>query len=76
VPELPAWVYEYEVLQAEFMNYPHGRRLEPNRANYMRPLAPVGGPFEIQARSGFNNGRDTVWVVIALDGSLSVTRRP
>lgn len=62
-------------LTMEVMNYPHGRRQEGNQGWYMRPLGPVGGPYLMQARSGYNGGRAGFLLTINPDGSLIVVQQ-
>lgn len=73
----PVWVqtdFQTTQMGMAVMDYPVGRRLE--RGWYMKPLLPPYGPtgtFEIQARSGWNNGRANVTVKI---GRRGVTVQP
>lgn len=55
----PLWVqidFQETQLTFEVMDYPHGRRATDNRGWYFKPVGPVG-TFQMQARSGHNNGR-------------------
>lgn len=74
----PLWVqadFQTAQMGMAVMDYPVGRRNDQNRGWYMMPLAPPYGPagtFEIQARSGWNNGRANVTVTVTKGGRISV----
>lgn len=71
----PYWVpidFHVEYIELEVWDRPGAQPHPGNAGWYMRPLGPAGGPYAIQARSGYNNGRATVSVSIAGDGAITV----
>jgi hypothetical protein len=66
----PLWVqvdFQTTLLAFEVMDYPHGRRADNNRGWYMKPNGPAG-TFQMQARSGYNNGRADVTISVGRRG--------
>lgn len=71
----PRWVLldpEPDHVDMLVTDEPGAKPTAGNQGWHMRPVAPVGGPYAIQARSGYNNGRATVNVTIGRDGSIVV----
>jgi hypothetical protein len=72
-PNPPTWVYiDYfpEAIDFAVRLYPHGKKQPSNRGWYMHLNGPTGGPYQIQARAGVNNGRATVACSVTRGGSV------
>ncbi len=72
---LPRWVqvdFQTTQLAMEVMNRPDAQPLGSNQGWYMRPKGPVG-TFQIQVRSGYNDGRAD-WTVHYTRRGLAVSK--
>jgi hypothetical protein len=76
-PAPPTWVlidYEPDHLDMAVTDDPATKPANGWQGYYMRPLGPAGGPYAIQARSGYNNGRATIYVTIQPSGAVTLAQ--